>query len=304
MKKMIRLVGIILSVCLLLTGCVVITEEDKHVSTKSDEIASEDKVTSDETHTDNEAVAPEVTVEETVVYDGSDIKITLKDIETGWLGLDIKLLVENYTNKNIVLSGENVVVNGVTMSCYMYIEVAAGKKTNGTITIYNDNLDLAQIKGIAWVQTCDAHIVDTDSFATIADVSFEIQTSLGRDYVQVIDESGELLYEANGIQVFTKVMSDEFYGKNLVLYVKNGSGKDVIIRAENISVNGFTMDAWMYDFVSAGTVRFCELDLWESGLEENGIDVVENISFTVQITDANSYYTLAESGELQVFIQE
>lgn len=288
----------VLAVSLLLACCGGNGETDKPVSTKPNQTESTNAPVTEASK------APEVTIGETVLYDGEDVTITVKGMESGWLGQDIKLLVENKTDRNIALSGDNVVVNGVTMSAYLYIDVAAGKKTNGTLTLYTDSLETAGIGQIAWVQTCDARIVDTDSFETIADVDFEIVTSLGRDYLQPLDESGELLYEANGVQVIAKVMTDDFYGKTLVLYVKNGSGKDVTVQAENISVNGFTLDAWMHDFVSAGTVRFCDLDLWESGLEENGIEAIEDITFTLQLTDPYSYATLAESGELQVFIGE
>lgn len=297
MKKLLKVILTVVAVCLLL-GCCGGNGEQKPVSTQSGQSESFES-------TEPEAsVMPEVSVEEAVLYDGTDVTITVKGMESGWMGQDIQLLVENKTDRNIALSADNFVVNGVTMSGYLYIDVASGKKANGTLTLYTDGLETAGIAQIAWVQTCDARIVDTDTFDMLGEVNFGIVTSLGKDYVQPMDDAGELLYEANGIQVITKVMTDEFYGKTLVLYVKNNSGKDVTVQAENISVNGFTLDAWMYDFISAGTVRYCDLDLLESGLEENGIEEIQDITFTIQLTDPYSYATLAKSGELQVFIGE
>ena len=100
----------------------------------------------------------------------------------------------------------------------------------------------------------------------------------------------------------SKVISDEFYGKTVLLYVKNESEKDITIEGTNISVNGFMIDAWLYDNVYAGTVRFCELDLFASSLEENGIEEVEDVTFTINIIDPKSYNTIANSGELQVLV--
>ncbi|MBR5126313.1 MAG: hypothetical protein IKU68_06220 [Oscillospiraceae bacterium] len=302
MKKVLKLVLVILAICMLLACCGGTEEGEKPVSTQPNQTEKVEEPAQTEASVPEEIKAPEVTIEEAVIYDDDKVTITVKGMEAGWSGLDVKLLVENKTDRNIALSGDNVVVNGVTMSSWLYIDVAAGKKANGTLTLYSDSLETAGIDQLAWLESCDAHIYDTDSYDTLADVQFEIVTSLGKDYVQVLDEAGELLYEAAGIQVIAKVMTDEFYGKTLLLYVKNAGEKHVYVQAENISVNGFTMDAWMYDLVCAGTVRFCDLDLWESGLEENEIETIEDVTFTISIIDPNSYATLAKSGELQVFV--
>ena len=302
MKKRIKLILTFLAICILLACCGRNEEEKKPVTTQPSQTENVGEPAETQNKTPEATKAPEVTIEETVIYDDEKVTITVKGMEADWTGIDINLLVENKTDRNIALSGDNMVVNGVTVSSWLYIDVAAGKKTNGTLTLNTDSLETAGIDQLAWLESCDARIVDSDSFETVAEVKLEIVTSLGRDYVQQLDESGELLYEAAGVKVIAKVITDEFYGKTLLLYVKNEGKKDVTIQAENISVNGFTVDAWMYDLVSAGTVRFCDLDLWESGLEENGIDTIEEITFSVQIIDPHSFATLAQSGELQVYV--
>ena len=195
-----------------------------------------------------------------------------------------------------------VIINDVTMSAYMYIDVAAGKKANGTLEIYTDSLKAAGIEEIATINVADAYIFDTDSYETIVEIPFYVVTSLGEGYIQAIDDSGDTLLEEKGIVVKSKVISDEFYGKTVLLYVKNESEKDITIEGTNISVNGFMIDAWLYDTVYAGTVRFCELDLFASSLEENGIEEVEDVTFTINIIDPKSYNTIANSGELQVLV--
>lgn len=302
MKKVWPVLATALAVCIFLSCCGGKGAAEDQTAVQSNPSESSVETVPEGTKVPEETKAPEVTIAEAVVYDAQNVKITVKGMEPGWMGTDIRLEVENHTDQNIALSGDNVVVNGVTMSAYLYIDVAAGKKANGVLSLYADSLETAGMEQIGWLQTCDARIVDTDSYTTITDVDFEIVTSLGRDFVQPLDEAGELLYESGGIQVIAKVMTDAFYGKTLVLFVKNGSDKDVIVQAENISVNGFTVDAWMHDFVSAGTVRFCDLDLWESGLKENGIEAIEDITFTIQLTDPYSFAELAQSGELQVFV--
>lgn len=299
MKRYLAGLLLIALLCSLLAGC---GGEEKTLSTqKQDETVMASASEENEAPTERET-KPEVTIAETVVYDSEEIKITAVTLEESWLGQNIKLLVENNSGHNIALSGSDMVVNGVVMYGYLYIEVAAGMKAYGMLELYEDSLTTASIEQIAVVAAKDAYIYDTDSFETLTATPFEIVTSLGQDYVQSVDESGEVLFESNGITVTAKVITEEFYGKTILLFVKNTTDKDVIVEAQNISVNGFTVDAWLYDRIYAGTVRFCNLDLYASGLEESGITEIEDVTFAIALIDPNSYNTIAKSEKLQVYV--
>ena len=246
----------------------------------------------------------EITLDEVVVYEEGGVKVTATGIEEGWTGTEVKFLVENTTEKNIVLSGDYAVVNGVTIPVSLYIDVAAGKKTIDTMTIYATHLDMAGIEKIATINVKDARIVDTDTYMKLTDAPFEIVTSVGADYVQEIDESGDVVFEGNGVRIIRKVVTSGIFGEEVLLLVKNDSGKDVTVEAENISVNGFTIDGWMYDIVYADSVRFCALDLYSTSLEENGITEVEEVSFTINLIDSHSYGRIAQSDEIKIVIKE
>ena len=202
------------------------------------------------------------------------------------------------------MTGMDVIVNGITMNGYLYIDVAAEKKANGVLEIYTDSLQVAGIEQIATVNAVDAYIYDTDSYETIVNTPFAVTTSLGAEYRQALDETGDVLYESNGVAVISKIISDGLFGKTVLLYVRNESGKNVIIQGENISVNGFTIDAWLYDNVYADTVRFCGLDIFTTALEENGITEIEDVSFTISIIDPQSFNTIASSDEIQIYVNE
>lgn len=299
MKRYLAGLLLIALLCGLLAGC---GGEEKTLSTqKQDATVMASASEENEAPTERET-KPEVTIAETVVYDSEEIKITAVTLEESWLGQNIKLLVENNSGHNIALSGSDMVVNGVVMYGYLHIEVAAGMKAYGMLELYEDSLTTASIEQIAFVAAKDAYIYDTDSYETLTATPFEIVTSLGQDYVQSVDESGEVLFESNGITVTAKVITEEFYGKTILLFVKNTTDKDVIVEAQNISVNGFTVDAWLYDRIYAGTVRFCNLDLYASGLEESGITEIEDVTFAIALIDPNSYNTIAKSEKLQVYV--
>lgn len=238
---------------------------------------------------------------EQIIYDSNGIRITVKGMEEDTkAGARIRVLVENGTDRNVVFSGDLFVVNGVTVPGYLYAQAAAGTKSNAAIELYSDSLAAAGIREIGTIRGFDTRVVDTDTYDTIAQVPMELETAYGQNLRYQPEETGVELYSVEGVTVIAQVISEEFYGKTARLLVKNETDRDIILEAEHISVNGFTVDAWLYDTVYARTVRFCQLDLYETGLEENGIEQIETITFSLNILDEKTYDTLAESGPLTV----
>lgn len=237
---------------------------------------------------------------ETVIYDEDNIRITATGIKDGFMGKEINFLVENNTAKNIAFTGDLFIVNGITVPGYVYIDVAAGKKSNDSLSFFSSDLLAAGIDQLGTVECKDASIVDTDSYDTLDDLSFVLSTSAAGQFEQKIADEGTLVYENAGIAVFSQVISHEIYGKSVRLLVRNRSEEDVTVQAENISVNGYTVDAWMYDKVYSNTIRFCELGLFSSGLEENGIELIETVTFHLKLIDADSFDTIHESEEIEI----
>lgn len=241
---------------------------------------------------------------EQVIYDSEGIRITVRGLEENTMaGTRIRILVENGTEHNIAFSGDLFVVNGVTVPGYLYTEVAAGMKSNDAIELYSDTLEAAGIVEIGTLQGADARIVDTDTYENLAAVPFTLETAYAQGLKYQPDESGVELFRTEDITVIAQVISEEFYGRTARLLVKNDSDEDIIVEAENISVNGYTVDAWLYDVVCEDTVRYCQLDLFETGLAENGIDRIETITFRLNILDAEDYETVARSELLTVEVK-
>lgn len=317
MKKFLAWVLMLSMVLGLLCGC---SDTDSSSDRRSkrkdrDEDKVEDRIDDDDEDRDDEDRVDEdrddedkvdnakVTIEEVVVYDENDITITVTGLKDGSLGQEIKVKVENNTDKNITLSGSNYVVNGIMMDGSLYVEVAAGKKANGHISFYSESLKVAGIEQLATVDCVDAHIYDSDSYDDLYQVPFSIETSIAGDYVQKIDDSGDVIFEDSGIKVISKgVVVDERSGVTVVLLVINETGKDIVIQSENVSVNGYTISAWMYNKVTAGTVCFADMNIWNGTLEENDIETVEEISFSLTARYADEWKSFCESDELTLTV--
>lgn len=276
-------------------------EDEETVEDRDDEDRDDDDlVIVDREDEDDKKDTAKVELEEQVVYDDNDIKVTVTGLTEGYSGMEVKIRVENNTENNIVLSGDVFIVNGICMNGWLYTEVAAGKKANDSITFYFDYLEVAGIEAIATVSCVDAHIVDTDSFDTLFETPFAFETSIADDYVQKIDDSGEVLFQDAGVTVIYKTMAQNSMGEQVILLVKNETGKNITVEMDDVSVNGYTVSAWSYDSLPADTVCFTVLDIYSSTLEENEIEKVEEVCFYVEVLDADNWDEICTSDELTV----
>lgn len=288
-----RLLSLLL-LCLLLAGCASPKPQPTEAPTVTTEPATGETQPPTKPQSD-------VTMANQVIYDKDGVRITVTGMEDdSWTGKKIWMMLENNTDRNLLLTGDVFVVNGITVQAYLYAEVAAGMKANDSLELFTEVLDMAGIEKIATIRGYDTRLVDSDSLDTVAKIPLTLETSVAQTHVQEIDVSGEVVFQQDGVTVIARVISEEFYGQSVQLLVKNETGRDIILEAENISVNGFTVDAWLYDTVCKDTVRFSELDLFSSGLQDNGIEAVEEVTFTLRVLDDTTYETLMKSGVLTV----
>lgn len=111
--------------------------EDKQIaSVENGSSGAETDVSSETDEKDNN----EVTVEEQVLYDENDIKITATGLEDSMLGTELKLLIENNSSKSITVQAGNANVNGYMVPTMMSADVASGKKANNSLTFETSGL--------------------------------------------------------------------------------------------------------------------------------------------------------------------
>lgn len=272
MKKIISLL-IVLFVCLCLTACGSGDTTNDKVPSGSDTTENTNNESKNETKSNN------ISVEEKVLFESSDVKVTLTGIDTaGWMGPEIKLLVENNGSKTVGVQTDYVVVNGYTVYAWFSSEVAAGKKSNDSLTLTSSDLSNCGIDTIKDV-TIYFYIYDTESWDRIEDNIVASFTTIGSEnYIQNYDDGGFELFNQNGIKAVIKKMnsSDSFWGADLYIYVENNSGIDICVQSEETSVNGYMIDGWYSCEVLDGTRRISTMTFMESDLEENGIsDITE-----------------------------
>lgn len=281
MKKILPL---LLAGMLLLSGC---------SSGNSEPVSVTSAETSADSQTEQETDAQEVTLPETVLYDQNGVRITATGLTTdSILGSELNLLVENDSAENILVQPDYCMVNGYMMDGLLSADVAAGKKANDSVDFLRNVLARCGIETITDI-TLDLVISDGDTWQTLYETGpVALQTSAAGSYTQTYDDSGEEIYNQNGIRIVAKSVDDDLFGKGIRFYLENNTDTAVVVNAENVSVNGYMMTDLFYSDLAPHSHALDSLTLLSSELEENRIDAITDAELSLRITDADSYQTL------------
>lgn len=245
------------------------------------------------TGTNNESGSSdeEVTIAETVLYEADGIKVTAKSLADGLLGTEVKLLIENDSSKNILITSSSVSANGYMMpTAALYAEVAAGKKANESLTLMSSELDQCGIETLAEMQFY-LQIQDPETWETIKTTDLITLATSATGYTQPVDDSGDVLYNENGYKVVCKgLKQDIIWDGTVVFYMENNSSKAVSIYAENVSVNGFMQEVGLWSDLRPSTKMIDGMSMIDlSDMEITNIDEIKTIEFNLRIVDAETW---------------
>ena len=279
-----RLLPALLAGMLLLAGC---------SSSEADAASVTSAETSYAGASEAEQETQDVTLAETVLFDQDGIRITATGLSTDSLfGPELNLLVENDSAQNIVVQPNYCMVNGYMMDGLLSADVAAGKKANDTLDFLSNVLARCGIETITDIEL-DLVVSDGDSWQTLYETGPVIlQTSAAGQYTQTYDDSGEEIYNQNGIRVVAKSVNDDLFGMGIKFYLENNTDKTVIVNADNVSVNGYMMTDLFYSDLAPRSHAVDTLTLLGSELEDNHIDTITDAELSLQITDADYYQTI------------
>ena len=279
-----RLLPALLAGMLLLAGC---------SSSEADAASVTSAETSYAGASEAEQETQDVTLAETVLFDQDGIRVTATGLSTDRLfGPELNLLVENDSAQNIVVQPNYCMVNGYMMDGLLSADVAAGKKANDTLDFLSNVLARCGIETITDIEL-DLVVSDGDSWQTLYETGPVIlQTSAAGQYTQTYDDSGEEIYNQNGIRVVAKSVNDDLFGMGIKFYLENNTDKAVIVNADNVSVNDYMMTDLFYSDLAPRSHAVDTLTLLGSELEDNHIDTITDAELSLQITDADYYQTI------------
>lgn len=276
-----------------LTGCGSDGEIDKAIVETEDE---------EEAVEEQEAEVEEVTIEEAVLLDESGIKITTTGMEDGWMGTELKLLIENNSDTDVTVQARNSSVNGFMVETMLSEDVATGKKANTTLTFSTSGLKEANITTITDMEFA-FHIFDSETWDEYLDSEMiVVETSAAGSYEQSVDDSGTVFYDADGVKIIGKGLStdDSIFGPGLIVFIENDSDRNITVQVRDTSVNGFMIDTSMSQDVMAGKKAYTAATFFDSSLEENGIEEITQVETSFHIFDMDSWDTISDTDPIVV----
>lgn len=267
------------------------------------EIASADSITIGGEKIEEENAATketytEASISEMVLLDEAGVRITVKELDlAGLFGTELKLLIENNTDTNLTFQSRNTSVNGYMVETMMSVDVAAGKKANDSLTIMKSSLDTCGIKTIADIGL-SFHIFTSDNWTNYLDTpQIEIKTSAADTYEYVFDDSGDLVYNENGVKIVIKGLDKNasLLGPGILVYMENSGNRNVTIQTREVSINGFMVDSIFSAELIPGKHRLDTITFMSSDLENNGITDIDSVEISFHIFDSDSWEVLSDT---------
>ena len=213
----------------------------------------------------------------------------------------LKLLVENNSDQNLTVQSHASSVNGYMITNIMSIDVASGKKVNDTLTLTSSEMEDCGITSITDL-AFTLHVFNTDTWEAVIDTPvIELKTNLSGTVTQTYDDSGNVVYDANGVRIITKGKTDDsILGHGIQVYVENNSAEDIMVQTRNVSINGFMVETYYSPLVMAGKRSLSSLTISDTSLEANGITDITSAELTFVIINSSNFLDIAETGPVSL----
>lgn len=259
---------------------------------------------------------PSATIEETVLVDESDIKITATGIKYTAYDVKLSLSIENNSSQDLSFCSGTLGYNCNSVNGYMvddgYLnaDIAAGKKSNETVSFSVDELILLGFDDIADIEL-GFSITDSNYDDYLQTGPRQIKTSIADSYNYETDtyrqaivnsmsalgftldcDSEETVFDQKGIRVVSQTLVTNSSGEQaLLVEVENASPDMVYVSVGNISMNGLRVQSgnWSTDWISAGKRRIIAMNL-SNMLDESyrtafGLEDIGQITYAFEPKD-------------------
>jgi len=246
---------------------------------------------------DNDDLA--VDVEEKLVFDQNNIRITVNSLNTEnfLYGPELNVTIENNSGLDITVQILSCAVNGAMVEAVFSCDVPAGEKARDRIVFVSESLEKAGIKTIINIEfrVC---VFDTRSWDTIIQSdTVALTTTAYPSFKQSFDGSGEVLLRTRGYKIVAKRLerAENLWGADLVLYMENKSNMDSIIQVRDVYINGTAIRVPFSKDVLSGKVAFDAISIYKEDLDKAKIKEIKEIKLSFHIINAENYMVILDS---------
>ena len=296
MKKIITL---LLCAAMLLTLVACGSKESKE-TTPADTEAGTDAATAPTaaaTETATQPAAPDTSADIIQLINTEDVAVHITGVENNeHTGMQLRIQCENKTDRTLLFSWDMVSVCGFMYDPFWAEEVAAGKTVNSTIeldTFALEQMDITSVDEISFT----LRIVDSENWmeAPLIEEAFTIYpTGLNADTLVLPNRAptdGQMVIADDDNLRFVIEWADEqdTSAYTLHVYLENKTDRNLMYAWDLVSVNDKMIDPFWAVSVAAGKKACSEISFYRSDLEDNSIETVENVEFTLIVSDYDDW---------------
>lgn len=300
MKKMITL---LLCAAMLLTFAACGSKESKETTPASAEAATDaatDAVTASTvaaTEVATQPAAPDTSADIIQLVNNEDVAVHITGVENNeHTGMQLRIQCENKTDRTLLFSWDMVSVCGFMYDPFWAEEVAAGKTVNSTIeldTFALEQMDVTSVDEISFT----LRIVDSENWmeTPLIEEAFTIYpTGLNADTLVLPNRAptdGQVVIAEDDNLRFVIEWADEEDASayTLHVYLENKTDRNLMYAWDLVSVNDKMIDPFWAVSVAAGKKACSEISFNRSELKDNGIETVENVEFTLIVSDYDDW---------------
>lgn len=184
-----------------------------------------------------------------VLLDNEIAKVTMLGVDNeGTFGPELKLEIENKTNKTITIQAREISVDGMMAEPTFSCEISGGKKAKDSMSFMaSDVSELKNIEGII-------HIFDSESWDGIGDYSFSaLMTESSEGSEAVKNEGNKVLLDNEIVKIsYTGQNNDSYMGPGIELLIENKTDNTITVQGREISVDGYMIEPIFSCDVSGG----------------------------------------------------
>lgn len=275
------------------------------------------------------------TIEEKVLYDKDNVKITATNLEYGEEAANLKLKIENNSEKKLTFSagtmgyGVNAINGFMVSGGYLNCEADVGESIDEEMSFDYEELILLGMKEIADIRV--GFTISDEDFNNIYTKPVQIKTSLANSYdysknsknyhkaitskalkytydIDIPYFETDEIYSSNGIKVVSEgYMKNADGDRVLFLEVQNNSENMIYFQTNDLKVNEKKLydGTWSYDCILAGCTTLVNIDVDDAidDLEEqkDSVQKIESVSFKVQ-AENEAQYVVSEPKEVVVAV--
>lgn len=226
-----------------------------------------------------------------------DYTVTITGISTDEWGYNWDLYLENNSQQDVMVTFDQVCVDGILCDPFWAESVPAGKKSSTTMTWYQDFSEY----GITEPTIIEGllNICDDDTYEDYYLDTFTV-TPQGQDSAAYVvrqpQDTDQLLLDTDAVTVtYTGLQTDEYGDTVMGLYIENKTDAGIGLSIEDCSINGYMCDPYWAEELPANKVSYGEVNWYKDDLTQNGItgtDDITDISFTLSVYDPDTYEDL------------